>query len=82
MTKPRPGCIPPPRPINELTGILPELIIMQGRTADCVTQLLKEDKDISVLVLASGTGKAGPGPLVSSLRPARMPSPSRWCPAS
>jgi len=26
---------------------------------------LKQDKDISILVLASGTGKEGPGPLVS-----------------
>ena len=37
----------------------------QGRKADCVTQLLKDDKDISILILAAGTGKAGPGPLVS-----------------
>jgi len=27
--------------------------------------LLKEDADISILVLASGVGKEGPGPLVS-----------------
>ena len=28
-------------------------------------QLLKDDKDISILVLAAGAGKEGPGPLVS-----------------
>ena len=28
-------------------------------------ELVKRDKDISILVLASGTGKEGPGPLVS-----------------
>ena len=51
--------------VNELAGILPELIILQGRVTECVGQLLKDDKDISILVLASGTGKEGPGPLVT-----------------
>jgi nucleotide-binding universal stress UspA family protein len=51
--------------VNELAGILPELIILQGRTTDCVGQLLKDDKDISILVLAAGSGKEGPGPLVA-----------------
>jgi len=51
--------------VNELAGVLPELIILQGRTTECVGQLLKEDKDISILVLAAGAGKEGPGPLVT-----------------
>jgi nucleotide-binding universal stress UspA family protein len=51
--------------VNELAGILPELIILQGRTTECVGQLLKEDKDISILVLGAGAGKEGPGPLVT-----------------
>jgi len=51
--------------VNELSGILPELVVLYGRTTDCVGQLLKQDNDISILVLASGTGKEGPGPLVS-----------------
>ena len=51
--------------VNELAGLLPELIILHGRVTDCLAQLLKEDKDISILVLASGTAKEGPGPLVS-----------------
>jgi nucleotide-binding universal stress UspA family protein len=51
--------------VNELAGILPELIILQGRVTECVGQLLKEDKDISILVLATGAGKEGPGPLVT-----------------
>src|ERR1700748_3946549 len=45
------------RIVNELSGILPELVILYGLTTECVSQLLKEDKDISILVLASGTGK-------------------------
>ena len=51
--------------VNDLSGILPELVIPYGLVTDCLVQLLKEDPDISILVLASGTGKEGPGPLVS-----------------
>ena len=51
--------------VNELSGILPELVILYGHTTECVGQLLRYDQDISILVLASGTGKEGPGPLVS-----------------
>ena len=51
--------------VNELAGILPELVILEGRVTDCLAQLLKDDKDISILVLASGTSKEGPGPLVA-----------------
>ena len=51
--------------VNELAGIIPELIIPYGLTTECLSQLLKADHDISILVLASGTGKEGPGPLVS-----------------
>lgn len=51
--------------VNDLAGILPELVILHGRVTDCLPQLLKDDKDISILVLASGIAKEGPGPLVS-----------------
>ena len=51
--------------VNELSGILPELVIPYGKVTECLIKLLKEDKDISILVLASGAGKEGPGPLVA-----------------
>jgi hypothetical protein len=51
--------------VNELSGILPELVIPYGLATECLFDLLRGDKDISILVLASGTGKEGPGPLVS-----------------
>jgi nucleotide-binding universal stress UspA family protein len=51
--------------VNELSGIFPELVILYGATTECLVHLLKEDKDVSILVLASGTAKEGPGPLVS-----------------
>jgi nucleotide-binding universal stress UspA family protein len=51
--------------VNDLAGILPELVILHGRVTDSLLQLLKEDADISILVLASSIAKEGPGPLVS-----------------
>ena len=53
------------RVVNELSGILPELVIPFGLKTECLAEIIKEDKAISILVLASGTGKEGPGPLVS-----------------
>ena len=54
------------RVVNELSGIIPELVILEGRPAECLVELIKSDKDISILVLAAGTAKEGPGPLVSA----------------
>jgi len=51
--------------VNELAGIIPELVIEHGRKTDCLLDLLKRDKDISILVLAASTAKEGPGPLVA-----------------
>jgi nucleotide-binding universal stress UspA family protein len=51
--------------VGELAGITPELLIEHGSPADCLFDLIKRDKDISILVLASATAKEGPGPLVS-----------------
>jgi nucleotide-binding universal stress UspA family protein len=51
--------------VNELSGIVSELVISAERPAEAVVNLIKSDKDISILVLASGTAKEGPGPLVS-----------------
>jgi nucleotide-binding universal stress UspA family protein len=51
--------------VNELAGIIPELVIAQGRPTEALLELIKSDKDISILVLAAGTAKEGPGPLVS-----------------
>jgi|SRR5580765_3737411 len=52
--------------VNEISGILPELVILHGQTADSLSELIKNDGEISILVLAAGASKEGPGPLVSS----------------
>jgi nucleotide-binding universal stress UspA family protein len=51
--------------VNDYAGIMPELVIREGRPADELLKFIEEDKDIAILVLASGAGKEGPGPLVS-----------------
>ena len=51
--------------VNDLCGQMPELVIEHGDTAEAVMNLIQSDKNISILVLAAGTSKEGPGPLVS-----------------
>jgi nucleotide-binding universal stress UspA family protein len=52
---------------KNLAGIEPERIVREGNKAEEVIKVIDEDEDIAVLVLAAGTGKEGPGPLVSSI---------------
>lgn len=51
--------------VHELSGLYSEVLVREGKTRDVLLALLKEDPDIMVLVLAAGTGREGPGPLVS-----------------
>lgn len=51
--------------VNEYAGITPELVIREGKKPEQVKQLIAEDPDIAVLVLAAAPGAEGPGPLVS-----------------
>ena len=44
-----------------------ERVIREGENAEEILKLIEEDEDIAILVLAAGTGKEGPGPLVASL---------------
>jgi nucleotide-binding universal stress UspA family protein len=46
---------------------MPDRIIREGEKVDEMLKLIDEDEDIAALILAAGTGKEGPGPLVSSL---------------
>jgi nucleotide-binding universal stress UspA family protein len=51
---------------NGIAGITAERVIREGNTAEEILGLIEEDEDIAILVLAAGTGKDGPGPLVAS----------------
>jgi nucleotide-binding universal stress UspA family protein len=48
-------------------GVEPEQAIRTGEKADTIIKLIHEDEDISFLVLAAGSSKDGPGPLVTTL---------------
>ena len=53
--------------ISSITGVMPERVIREGEKVDEMLKLIDEDEDIAALILAAGTSKDGPGPLVSSL---------------
>jgi nucleotide-binding universal stress UspA family protein len=52
---------------NAITGITAEQVIREGEIATEILNLIEEDEDITILVLAAGTGNEGPGPLVAEL---------------
>lgn len=58
--------------VRSLTGLEPERLALVGTTSDEVIRVVSEDEDVAVLVLATGSGRDGPGPLVSTLA-GRMP---------
>lgn len=53
--------------VAEISGKMPVLYAREGTAQDAIARVIEEEPRISVLVLAAGTGKSGPGPLVSSL---------------
>jgi len=53
--------------VGDLCGSLPIVYIREGRRRDELLALIDEEPSISILVLASGTGPEGPGPLVTHL---------------
>jgi nucleotide-binding universal stress UspA family protein len=53
--------------IKDISGITPERAIREGDPAEEMVHLIEDDAEIDILVLAAGTGKEGPGPLVSSV---------------
>ncbi|MBL0372661.1 universal stress protein [Rhizobium sp. KVB221] len=63
--------------VREAIGAEPELVIREGKPAEQILQLIEEDRDIAILVLAASSAKEGPGPLVSSIagRGAAFPIP-------
>ena len=52
--------------INDLTGIVPELMVKEGVTSEKIVETLEEDKAIRFLVLAAAEADK-PGPLVTLL---------------
>ena len=53
--------------VKEITGEIPVLFFREGKAADEIVDLIKEEQKICILVLGAGIGQKGPGPLVTSL---------------
>jgi nucleotide-binding universal stress UspA family protein len=53
--------------VRTTLGIEPELVIREGKPVEQIHQLIEDDQDIAILVLAAGAAKEGPGPLVTSI---------------
>ena len=53
--------------VRSLAGLEPEQVVRTGSKSDELVQMIETDEDISLLVLAAGEGRDGPGPLVSAL---------------
>lgn len=53
--------------VHEISGSMPALYVREGPPAEEIQRLIQEDPRIQILVLGAGTGKKGPGPLVSSI---------------
>jgi hypothetical protein len=50
------------------TGLPPEFLIHEADSVRAaLKKVLTEDPDIKIMVLAAGTGRGGPGPLVSAI---------------
>ena len=46
-------------------GVTPELVIREGKPEREIVDYIQDTPEIGVLVLGAGTGKEGPGPLVT-----------------
>ena len=53
--------------VRERSSIEPEMVVREGEAADEIRALIEEDQDIAILILAAGSSKEGPGPLVASI---------------
>ncbi len=53
--------------VKEITGEVPALYVREGVISNEIIRLIKEEPQISILVLGAGKEKKGPGPLVTSL---------------
>ncbi len=53
--------------MRDKQGVEPELVIREGEPVAEILAQVRDDPEVAVLVLGAGTGKQGPGPLVTQL---------------
>ncbi len=51
--------------VVDISGTMPTLYIREGQASEQLMKLIQEEPSISILVLAAGTGRGGPGPLIN-----------------
>lgn len=52
--------------VRDAAKIEPEQVVLEGTPHEVISELIENDEDIVILVLAAGVDGEGPGPLVSS----------------
>jgi len=52
---------------NGIAAITPERVIREGNAIEQIREVIEEDADITMLVLAASVGAEGPGPLVTTM---------------
>lgn len=52
---------------QQYASIVPEIVIREGKISQQIEQLIEEDPDVALMILAAGEGNDGPGPLVASV---------------
>jgi nucleotide-binding universal stress UspA family protein len=63
------------RLVEAEVGVMPEVRVREGKVRDTLAAEIARDPAIKVLVLAAGSGRAGPGPLVTSIASGKAFSP-------
>jgi nucleotide-binding universal stress UspA family protein len=53
--------------MRDRQNVDPELVIREGEAVSEILSQVTDDPEIGVLVLGAGTGKSGPGPLVTQM---------------
>ncbi|TDE39604.1 universal stress protein [Antarcticimicrobium sediminis] len=53
--------------MRDKQGVDPELVIREGQSVEEIIAQVQEDPSIGILVLGAGTGRKGPGPLVTQM---------------
>lgn len=53
--------------VHDWSGKMPILYIREGKTGEALFKLFDEEPSISILVLAAGVGRGGPGPIIDQI---------------
>ncbi|WJR78276.1 universal stress protein [Bradyrhizobium sp. NP1] len=53
--------------VNGIAAITPERVIREGDAIEQILDVIEQDPDIAVLVLAASPGAEGPGPIITAM---------------